>query len=128
MPELTVAQALIRFLAAQHVQRDGREQRFIEGCFGIFGHGNVAGIGQALQQEAPALRYYQGRNEQAMVHVAAGYARASNRLRTLACTSSVGPDEHGHRGRAGHDQPAAGAAATRRCVRKPPASPGAPGA
>jgi 3D-(3,5/4)-trihydroxycyclohexane-1,2-dione acylhydrolase (decyclizing) len=91
MPELTVAQALIRFLAAQHVQRDGREQRFIEGCFGIFGHGNVAGIGQALQQEAPALRYYQGRNEQAMVHVAAGYARASNRLRTLACTSSVGP-------------------------------------
>jgi 3D-(3,5/4)-trihydroxycyclohexane-1,2-dione acylhydrolase (decyclizing) len=91
MPELTVAQALIRFLAAQHVQRDGREQRFIEGCFGIFGHGNVAGIGQALQQEAAAIRYYQGRNEQAMVHVAAGFARASNRLRTLACTSSVGP-------------------------------------
>jgi 3D-(3,5/4)-trihydroxycyclohexane-1,2-dione acylhydrolase (decyclizing) len=91
MPELTVAQALIRFLGAQHVQRDGREQRFIEGCFGIFGHGNVAGIGQALQQEAAAIRYYQGRNEQAMVHVAAGLARASNRLRTLACTSSVGP-------------------------------------
>ncbi len=91
MPELTVAQALIRFLAAQHVQRDDREQRFIEGCFGIFGHGNVAGIGQALQQEAAAIRYYQGRNEQAMVHVAAGFARASNRLRTLACTSSVGP-------------------------------------
>ena len=91
MPELTVAQALIRFLAAQHVQRDGREQRFIEGCFGIFGHGNVAGIGQALQQDAAEIRYYQGRNEQAMVHVAAGFARASNRLRALACTSSVGP-------------------------------------
>ncbi|MDQ6816010.1 MAG: 3D-(3,5/4)-trihydroxycyclohexane-1,2-dione acylhydrolase (decyclizing) [Actinomycetota bacterium] len=91
MPELTVAQALIRFLAAQHTARDGREQRFIEGCFGIFGHGNVAGIGQALQQEAGAVRYYQGRNEQTMVHVAAGFARASNRLRTLACTSSVGP-------------------------------------
>ncbi len=91
MPELTVAQALIRFLAAQHVQRDGPEQRFIEGCFGIFGHGNVAGIGQALHQEAAEIRYYQGRNEQAMVHLAAGYARASNRLRALACTSSVGP-------------------------------------
>jgi 3D-(3,5/4)-trihydroxycyclohexane-1,2-dione acylhydrolase (decyclizing) len=91
MPELTTAQALVRFLAAQHVERDGRRQRFVEGCFGIFGHGNVAGLGQALQQEAGALRYYQGRNEQGMVHAAAGFARARNRLATLACTSSVGP-------------------------------------
>lgn len=91
MPELTAAQALVRFLAAQHVERDGRRQRFIEGCFGIFGHGNVAGLAQALQQEARSLRYYQGRNEQGMVHAAVGFARARNRLATLACTSSVGP-------------------------------------
>jgi 3D-(3,5/4)-trihydroxycyclohexane-1,2-dione acylhydrolase (decyclizing) len=88
---LTVAQALIRFLAAQEVERDGRRQRFFAGCFGIFGHGNVAGIGQALQQYHDRMPYHQGRNEQAMVHVAAGYARQKNRLGTFACTTSVGP-------------------------------------
>ncbi len=87
---LTTAQALIRFLAHQYVERDGVEQRFFAGCFGIFGHGNVAGIGQALQQE-PGLRFYQTRNEQAMVHTAVAFARMSNRLRTLVCTSSIGP-------------------------------------
>jgi 3D-(3,5/4)-trihydroxycyclohexane-1,2-dione acylhydrolase (decyclizing) len=91
MPELTVAQALVRFLAAQHVERDGRRQRFFAGCLGIFGHGNVAGLGQALAQDPDLLPYHPARNEQAMVHVAAGYARQRNRLGTFACTTSVGP-------------------------------------
>jgi 3D-(3,5/4)-trihydroxycyclohexane-1,2-dione acylhydrolase (decyclizing) len=91
MTRLTVAQALVRFLAAQEVERDGRRSRFFAGCFGIFGHGNVAGIGQALQERPDLLPYHPARNEQAMVHVAAGYARQRNRLGTYACTSSVGP-------------------------------------
>jgi 3D-(3,5/4)-trihydroxycyclohexane-1,2-dione acylhydrolase (decyclizing) len=86
-----MAQALVRFLANQYVQRDGMEQRFFAGCFGIFGHGNVAGMGQALQQYPDALTYYQARNEQAMVHAAAAYARQKNRLQTLVCTTSIGP-------------------------------------
>ncbi len=88
---LTVAQALVKFLAAQFTERDGVEQRSIAGCFGIFGHGNVAGVGQALLQAPDELRYYQARNEQAMVHTAVAYARMKNRLATFACTSSVGP-------------------------------------
>ena len=91
MPRLTTAQALVRFLAAQHVERDGVRRRFVEGCFGIFGHGNVAGIGQALQQEQHRLRYFQGRNEQGMVHAAVGFARERRRLGILACTTSIGP-------------------------------------
>jgi 3D-(3,5/4)-trihydroxycyclohexane-1,2-dione acylhydrolase (decyclizing) len=87
---LTMAQALIQFLGNQHVERDGREHRFFAGVLGIFGHGNVAGIGQALG-EAPDLPFILVRNEQAGVHLAAGYAKASNRLRTFACTSSIGP-------------------------------------
>jgi 3D-(3,5/4)-trihydroxycyclohexane-1,2-dione acylhydrolase (decyclizing) len=88
---LTAAQALIRFLAAQHVERDGAEQRFFGGCFGIFGHGNVAGIGEALYESPELLTYYQARNEQAMVHAAAGYARMKDRLGALVCTTSIGP-------------------------------------
>ena len=87
---LTMAQALIRYLQQQHIERDGVEQPFFAGCFGIFGHGNVAGIGQALQQ-TPSFRYYQTRNEQAMVHTAAAFAKTRNRLQTFVCTSSVGP-------------------------------------
>src|SRR5579871_1055743 len=87
---LTMAQALIAFLEKQYVERDGVETAFFAGCFGIFGHGNVAGVGQALQQ-TPGFRYYQSRNEQAQVHIAIGYARMMNRLQTLACTSSIGP-------------------------------------
>lgn len=87
---LTMAQAIIRFLKVQYVRRDGVEQPFFAGCFGIFGHGNVAGIGQALQQY-PDFRYYQCRNEQAMVHTAAAYAKHKNRLQTFACTTSIGP-------------------------------------
>ena len=89
--KLTMAQALVRFLAVQHVERDGVEHRFIEGCFGIFGHGNVTGIGQALAERPDLLTYYQARNEQAMVHTAAGFAKMRNRLATLACTTSIGP-------------------------------------
>jgi 3D-(3,5/4)-trihydroxycyclohexane-1,2-dione acylhydrolase (decyclizing) len=92
---LTVAQAVVRFLASQHSERDGATQRLIPGCFGIFGHGNVAGIGQAVleaQQGGPAdLRYYLARNEQAMVHASVGFARMRNRLQALACTASIGP-------------------------------------
>src|SRR3954468_25058154 len=87
---LTMAQAVVAFLINQYVDRDGVERPFFAGCFGIFGHGNVAGIGQALQQ-MPELRYYQARNEQAMVHTAAAFAKTRNRLQTLVCTSSVGP-------------------------------------
>src|SRR5918994_70096 len=86
-----MAQALVRFLANQYVERDGAEQRFFAGCFGIFGHGNVAGVGQALLQYGDELTYYQSRNEQTMVHAAAAYARHKNRLQTLACTTSIGP-------------------------------------
>src|SRR5678816_1829665 len=87
---LTMAQAIIAFLKNQYVERDGNEQPFFAGCFGIFGHGNVAGIGQALQQN-PDFRYFQTRNEQAMVHTAAAYAKMKNRLQTMVCTSSIGP-------------------------------------
>src|ERR1700736_5875909 len=87
---LTVAQAIVAFLRQQYSSRDGREQKFVQGCFGIFGHGNVAGMGQALEQD-PQLCYYLCRNEQAMVHTAAAFAKTSFRLRTLACTTSIGP-------------------------------------
>jgi len=98
---LTVAQALVRFLAAQYSERDGVEQRLIAGCFGIFGHGNVAGVGQALLQaelqhldgaaDAPDLPYVLIRNEQGGVHAAAAFAKQKNRLQTWAVTSSIGP-------------------------------------
>ena len=92
---LTVGQAVVRFLAAQRSERDGAEQPLFGGCSGIFGHGNVAGIGQALLEaellQPGALRYYQARNEQAMVHTAVAYARMRNRLSAWACTSSIGP-------------------------------------
>ncbi len=92
---LTVAQAVVRFLAAQRSERDGIERPFFGGCSGIFGHGNLAGLGQALLEaelhQPGALRYYQARNEQAMVHTAVAYARMRNRLSAWACTSSVGP-------------------------------------
>src|SRR3954462_12302251 len=92
---LTVSQALVRFLASQYSERDGVRQRLIPGCFGIFGHGNVAGVGQALLQAEQTgdadLTYYMARNEQAMVHASVGFARMRNRLQTFACTASIGP-------------------------------------
>jgi 3D-(3,5/4)-trihydroxycyclohexane-1,2-dione acylhydrolase (decyclizing) len=87
---MTMAQALIQFLKQQYVERDGREHAFFAGMLGIFGHGNVAGIAQALQQN-PDFPYILVRNEQSGVHMASGFAKASNRLRTFACTSSIGP-------------------------------------
>ncbi len=87
---MTMAQALIGFLKNQYVERDGHEHAFFTGVLGIFGHGNVAGIGQALQQN-PDLPYIPVRNEQSAVHLASGFAKASNRLRAFACTSSIGP-------------------------------------
>ncbi|MGW5423457.1 3D-(3,5/4)-trihydroxycyclohexane-1,2-dione acylhydrolase (decyclizing) [Streptomyces sp. NPDC003943] len=88
---LTVAQALVRFLAAQHTERDGVRRRLITATWGIFGHGNVAGIGQALVEYGALMPYHQGRNEQAMVHAAVGYARQSRRLQAHAVTTSIGP-------------------------------------
>ena len=94
--QLTVAQAVVRFLEAQFVERDGKDNAFFAGCWGIFGHGNVAGIGQALLEREQSgdkthLRYFQGRNEQAMVHAAVAYARQRDRLAAFAVTASVGP-------------------------------------
>ncbi|MEU6326726.1 3D-(3,5/4)-trihydroxycyclohexane-1,2-dione acylhydrolase (decyclizing) [Streptomyces sp. NPDC047049] len=99
---LTVAQALVEFLAHQYTERDGRRHRLINACWGIFGHGNVAGLGQALLEsgaashqgttpQRPVLPYLQGRNEQAMVHAAVGYARQRDRLGAQAVTTSIGP-------------------------------------
>ncbi|MCD7443406.1 3D-(3,5/4)-trihydroxycyclohexane-1,2-dione acylhydrolase (decyclizing) [Streptomyces lincolnensis] len=89
---LTVAQALVRFLSVQHTERDGVRQRLIAGTWGIFGHGNVAGIGQALVEVGEdAMPFHQGRNEQAMVHAAVGYARQLDRLSAQAVTTSIGP-------------------------------------
>jgi 3D-(3,5/4)-trihydroxycyclohexane-1,2-dione acylhydrolase (decyclizing) len=87
---LTTAQATIEFLQNQYVERDGVEHQFFAGCFGIFGHGNVGGFGQALFQN-PSFRFYQARNEQAMVHTAVAYAKVKNRLGAFACTTSIGP-------------------------------------
>jgi 3D-(3,5/4)-trihydroxycyclohexane-1,2-dione acylhydrolase (decyclizing) len=88
---VTAAQAVVRYLAAQYTSRDGIEQPLFAGMFGIFGHGNVTGIGQALEEHRDLLTYYRPQNEQAMVHTAAAYAKMKNRLQTFACTSSVGP-------------------------------------
>ncbi len=88
--KLTTAQALITFLKNQHVERDGQQQKFFAGMLGIFGHGNVAGIGEALLENLD-FPYILNRNEQNAVHMAAGFAKMSNRLRTYACTSSIGP-------------------------------------
>ncbi|MGW7105719.1 3D-(3,5/4)-trihydroxycyclohexane-1,2-dione acylhydrolase (decyclizing) [Streptomyces xanthophaeus] len=89
---LTVAQALVRFLGSQYTERDGRRRRLIAATWGIFGHGNVAGIGQALLESGPGtMPFLQGRNEQAMVHAAVGYARQCGRLSAHAVTTSIGP-------------------------------------
>src|SRR5262245_54748150 len=91
MIRLTVAQAIVKYLQVQHSERDGQQRRLIPAMFGIFGHGNVAGMGQALEEFGAELPYYRPNNEQAMVHTAAGFAKANRRLATLACSSSIGP-------------------------------------
>ncbi|MBK4713871.1 MULTISPECIES: 3D-(3,5/4)-trihydroxycyclohexane-1,2-dione acylhydrolase (decyclizing) [Tenebrionibacter/Tenebrionicola group] len=88
---LTMAQALVKFLDNQYLEVDAETVKFVKGIFAIFGHGNVLGLGQALEQNSGELRLYQGRNEQGMAHVATGFARQSLRRQILACTSSVGP-------------------------------------
>jgi 3D-(3,5/4)-trihydroxycyclohexane-1,2-dione acylhydrolase (decyclizing) len=89
--KLTVSQALVRFLANQYSERDGVEQRLVPGVFGIFGHGNVAGVGQALLEYSADMPYHLARNEQGMVHAAVGFSRMRNRLQVMACTASIGP-------------------------------------
>ena len=88
---LTVAQAIVRYLQVQSSERDGETQRLVPGILGIFGHGNVHGLGQAIEEYGTDLQFFQGRNEQSMVHTAAGFARATRRRQTLAVTSSIGP-------------------------------------
>jgi 3D-(3,5/4)-trihydroxycyclohexane-1,2-dione acylhydrolase (decyclizing) len=88
---LTAAQAMVRFLSAQRVEIDGRKQRLFEGVFAIFGHGNVAGVGEALYAARDALPTYRAHNEQAMAHAAIAFAKASRRRRMMACTTSIGP-------------------------------------
>ncbi|MBU3055966.1 3D-(3,5/4)-trihydroxycyclohexane-1,2-dione acylhydrolase (decyclizing) [Pseudomonas indica] len=88
---LTMAQALVRFLDNQYVEVDGVENRFVKGIFTLFGHGNVLGLGQALEEDCGGLRVHQGRNEQGMAHAAIGYAKQMLRRQIYACTSSVGP-------------------------------------
>ena len=88
---MTVGQAIVKFLNQQYVSLDGEEHPFVDGIFTIFGHGIVAGLGQALEEDPGNLRVYHGRNEQGMAHVAISYAKQNNRRRIIACTSSIGP-------------------------------------
>ncbi|MBQ6131049.1 MAG: 3D-(3,5/4)-trihydroxycyclohexane-1,2-dione acylhydrolase (decyclizing), partial [Selenomonadaceae bacterium] len=88
---LTVAQALVKFLNNQYIEFDGKENKMFEGIFGIFGHGNVVGMGQALEEDAGDLIMRMGRNEQGMAHAAMGFAKQKRRKQMYACTSSVGP-------------------------------------
>src|SRR5215204_5267188 len=88
---MTMAQAVVKFLSQQYVERDGVEQPFFAGVWGIFGHGNVAGIGQALEELKLEMAYHRPQNEQGMVHASSAYTKMKNRLQTFACTSSIGP-------------------------------------
>src|SRR6516162_2086333 len=88
---LTAAQAMVRFLSAQRVEIDGAKQRLFEGVFAIFGHGNVAGVGEALYAAGDSLPTFRAHNEQAMAHAAIAFAKASRRQRMMACTTSIGP-------------------------------------
>ena len=119
---LTTAQALIRFLAAQRIVADGRELPLFAGCWAIFGHGNVAGIGEALYQARETLPTYRAHNEQGMALAAVAYAKAMNRRRMMACTTSIGPGAMNMLTAAGGArQPPAGPAPSGRRVRQPAA-------
>ena len=91
MSKMTVGQAIVKFLDNQYIELDGVVTKFVDGVFTIFGHGIVVGLGQALEENPGSLRVYQGRNEQGMAHVAAGFARQNNRRKIIACASSIGP-------------------------------------
>ena len=127
---LTVGQAIVRFLAQQYVERDGEQNRFIAGVWGIFGHGNVAGLGQALEElgDEYEMPYYRPQNEQAQVHLAAAYAKHKNRMQTFACISSIGPGATNMITGAATAtrQPAAGPAVPVGLLRQPARGPGAP--
>jgi 3D-(3,5/4)-trihydroxycyclohexane-1,2-dione acylhydrolase (decyclizing) len=88
---LTTAQALVRYLMNQYVERDGEQERFFAGMWGIFGHGNIGGVAEALQEVGPEFPYYLGRNEQAMVHAAVAFAKLKNRRQAFGCLTSIGP-------------------------------------
>ena len=88
---LTLSQAIVKYLQAQYSAYDGMEQRFIQGIWGIFGHGNVSGLSQALVEYGQGLPYHKPCNEQSMVHASTGFARAKRRKATMACTTSIGP-------------------------------------
>ena len=123
---LTVAQAVITYLSRQYSVADGDRRRLIPATLGIFGHGNVAGLGQALDQLADQMPFIQGRNEQSLVHIAIGYAKpAAARHPGRHRLDRPRRAEHGHRGRAGDGQPAARAAAARRQLCHPAPGPGA---
>ena len=125
LARMTAAQATVKFLRNQFSARDGKEYRFFGGCLGIFGHGNVAGIGQALEQDA-GLRYYLFRNEQGMVHAASGFAKAIFRHEDAGVHNFGGPrrNKHGDRSCAGYGEPLAciTAAGRRVCAEKRGAS------
>lgn len=122
---LTMAQALVKFLDNQYLEVDGEAQKFVKGIFAIFGHGNVLGLGQALEENSGELRVYRGRNEQGMAHAATGFARQSLRRRIIACTSSIGGSgQHDHRRGDGNGQPYPVVITAGRCIRHPPAAPG----
>ena len=126
--KLTMAQALVRFLDMQYVCVDGKEEKFVHGIMGIFGHGNVVGLGQALEQYADQMPFIQGKNEQEIAHVCVAFAKQMRRRAIYACTASIGPGslQYGYRSRHGLGQPYPGAAAAVRHLRRPPARPGAP--
>ena len=90
-----MAQALVRFLDRQYISFDGKEEKFVDAMFGIFGHGCVVGVGQALEQGGHGIRFLQGHNEQGMAHAAIGYAKQLNRRKIIPCLSSIGPGEIG---------------------------------
>ncbi|HOD03187.1 MAG TPA: thiamine pyrophosphate-binding protein, partial [Clostridiales bacterium] len=91
LPILTTGQALVRFLDNQYISFDGKEEKFVDGIFTVFGHGIVCGLGQALDSDRCSLRVYQGKNEQGMAHVATAFAKQHNRRKIIACSSSIGP-------------------------------------
>ena len=91
MPKMTMAQALVKFLDNQYVSFDGKETKFVDGIFTVFGHGIVCGLGQALDEDKGSLKVYQGKNEQGMAHAATSFAKQNNRRKIIACSSSIGP-------------------------------------
>lgn len=91
MAEMTMAQALVKFLDNQYVSFDGVETKFVDGIFTVFGHGIVLGLGEALDSDKGSLKVYQGKNEQGMAHVATAFAKMNNRRKIIACSSSIGP-------------------------------------